>query len=101
MTLQEIRVNTGRMRADSRQLQEYLGKAEEHLARYQEQMAALDRMWKGPAHDAQQQRFMQAYQKMETLCGLMRQLVQQLETACGRYEDCEENVRQLVDGLHV
>lgn len=94
-------VYTDRVAYLARAMQEKL----EHIKNNQRQMFRsiedLDNMWEGDSHDAFKAQYQSDDQSVSELCNLLSTIIDDISSASRKYEECENNVRSLINGIRI
>lgn len=97
----EIRVNTTRLGSDADNVARLIASMEKELSSMQHNIAAMNKMWKGPAKQAFQAAFENDRQAAVDVLRELKSL-QTFETqAKKKYEKCEQQVASLVNSISV
>ncbi len=64
-------------------------------------VAELDTMWDGPANDAFRQQFLLDKNEMQDLCKELEGIFHSMDNAKKEYEQCENDVRQLIAEIRI
>lgn len=61
----------------------------------------LDNMWIGDSHDAFKAQYQSDDQSMKELCQLLGSIIDDVNDASRKYEECENNVRSLINNIRI
>lgn len=71
------------------------------LQKMQGDVNALNSMWSGTAHDSFNAAFLKDLSDLSELCGEMREIADFEQNAHEQYRQCESNVAEVIDSIHV
>lgn len=101
MAITKIEINTTRLSADIRSLQETLNDARNRIQELKGKMDAMNTMWEGDANEVMRHRFLVDYENLISFCDFIEELIQSLETIRHSYENCEGDVMSAVNALSI
>jgi len=96
-----IEINTNQLSNDIRQLRTTLNRTRGHIDHLHTSMEAMNNMWAGPANAVMRQRFRDDHETLLSLCSMLEELIQTLESIREAYDNCEDRVHSAVDALHI
>ena len=72
-----------------------------HFEQLNEDMAALNSMWEGEAHDALVASYEKDKARLQELSNLLEQIMNEMKFAHEEYSRCENNVSQTIDSINI
>ncbi len=96
-----IKVNTVALRNDARDLEEMAEQSKKQLVNMHSEIAALDRMWDGPANEAFVKQFNGDYELLNAICEGVKAFANDLREAAREYDKCEDSVESAVRAIRV
>lgn len=97
----EIAVNTSTLAGDIVELKNELVNARKLLSDMFGQVAELDEMWAGPAHEEFRRQFGIDYEDARNLCNTVESLLVSMVNAREQYDKCEDTVNEIVSAISI
>ena len=97
----QITINTNTLNREISALRSHLQAIEQDLGNMYSAVRRLDAMWEGPANEAFRAQFESDRKSMEELCKTIRQIIECMEFAKNKYNQCETNVESIVQSIRV
>lgn len=99
--MERIQIDTARLGSTGDNIQTAAEQMRECVQRLYAEMEELDAMWQGPAHGAFAAQFRQDQQAMEQICQALQGYAQNLNQAKNEYEQCNHDVRGIIDAIRI
>lgn len=100
-TMTKLTIETRRLQSDIESLTAHL----DGMRRMGEQMMAgingLSSMWEGEAKSAFTEQFRSDYETLQSMAGVINDLIKSLEYAREQYDKCEGNVASIVNAIRI
>lgn len=101
MSIEHIEIETGSLSADIQNMTDKINNLEQKINKMFDSMQELDHMWDGSANEAFRNQFNIDYQTMKELIKELRYLINCMEYAKKRYEECEDDVYSLISSIRL
>ncbi len=85
----------------AKQLSETVARMRSLQERLYESMEATDSFWEGESHDAFCEQYREDNERIRTVLDTLKSISEQAAIARDGYEDCEENVIELINAVNV
>lgn len=99
--MERIQIDTTRLGGTGDTIQTAVEQMQGCVQRLYAEMEELDAMWQGPAHNAYAAQFRQDQQAMEQICQALQGYAENLHQAKNEYEDCNHDVRGIIDAIRI
>ncbi len=97
----ELEIETKRLSSDINNLKVHLAGMRTSGDNMMSQINQLSSMWEGEAKDAFVVQFQSDYQTLKNMEEVLEDLINDLETAKDRYNNCENNVGSIIQAMKV
>lgn len=101
MAASQIRVNTDSLNRTRGGLQEKLAQIQKGIGQISEDMATLNSMWEGDAHEAFLQRVNEDIQFLNEGCEGIQKIIDYEGSAVTEYNKCEQQVADLISQIRI
>ena len=97
----KFEVETGQVQNLTQNFQDALSQISGNKQRMYQALEGLDGMWQGQAHDAFVAQYQKDNQEMETLIQELQQVAENIGTARQEYDNCEQEVKDMISAINV
>lgn len=97
----KIKVNTGSLNHTKTNVSNQIKQIRNQVTALYSDIALLDSMWEGEAHNAFHANFISDVRKLENLCKSLDGIVSYEDNAVKEYNSCEKKVADLIGGIRV
>lgn len=98
--LNEVKVNTRRLRDDADKVDGYIKKIEEEITNMKTSIKELDRMWDGKSSEAFKKAINADIRELSAIVKGLKSIHSYEVNAKKKYEECEAKVGELVVGIN-
>ena len=97
----EIAIQTNPLRKDTETIAEQLETLKKNMGFMNDEIQTLNTMWKGEANIAFVGQYLTDYEKMSELCKVLEDLIDCLEFAAKKYDECDNSVKNIVKSIRI
>lgn len=101
MDIREIRVNTDTLQSDINEMRNQLKFLQQRTKGMEDNVAALNAMWEGSAHEAFSREFQRDCTDMKELLETVGGLIEHMQFADREYVSCENAIHSIVNTINI
>ncbi len=97
----EIEIDTDILKNDSKYMSDYLRNIRADMDRMNNAVQALNTMWKGESNKAFNAQYTSDYERMLEVCDIINRLIECINFAADKYNECEDGVKNIVNSINI
>ncbi len=101
MSMTQLAIETRRLQNDIDSLTRDLDGMRKTGEKMMAGINGLSSMWEGEAKNAFTEQFRSDYETLQSMAGIINDLIKSLEYAREQYDKCENNVASIVDAIRI
>ncbi|MBQ4528378.1 MAG: WXG100 family type VII secretion target [Clostridia bacterium] len=97
----DIAIQTNPLRRDAESMAEEVARLRKNMSSMNDAITSMNSMWQGAAHNAFVTQYASDYQKMTEVCQALDNIIECLNYAAAKYDECDNNVKNIVNSIKI